>query len=197
MNAYFDRLDAAFAHLESAHPAATLAQAAGAPEQWDLDALDALPPPAAPPRVAEGPGLDPLTPISRYEAPPPVAVTEPIAPPAVAPSSPEARARSLPPKPAALPSLADAFAALLASEQGGPLSDVALTWPATPAAPTPPVPAPPAPVEITEELVEAVTRRVLDRLSDQVVRETVSDIVSKVAERLISEEIARIKDAIE
>ena len=58
-------------------------------------------------------------------------------------------------------------------------------------------PVPPPPAEITDELIEAVTRRVLDRLSDQVVRETVSEIVSAVAERLISEEIARIKAAIE
>jgi hypothetical protein len=38
---------------------------------------------------------------------------------------------------------------------------------------------------------------VLERLSDQVVRDTVADIVSKVAERMIAEEIERIKAAIE
>jgi hypothetical protein len=38
-----------------------------------------------------------------------------------------------------------------------------------------------------------VTRRVLERLSDRVVRETAADIVSKIAERLIREEIDRIK----
>ncbi len=238
LNEYFDRLDAAFANLESGHPPAAPTQVQGAPEQWDLDTLDSLPSvieplrssqPSAPAPI-EIPGshtLEPLMPVSRYEAPPPVAsfvapvpvaVTESPAPlgvvssdtehtagaPAIVPvvpqaaaAAPEIAARSLPPKPAALPSLADAFAALLASEQGDPLSDVALTWPATPPAPVPPAAAPPAAVEITDELVEAVTRRVLDRLSDQVVRETVSDIVSRVAERLISEEIARIKSATE
>jgi CheY-like chemotaxis protein len=239
LNAYFDRLDAAFANLESGQPSTAPAQLETTAEKWDLDTLGSLPPvretsrgsqpPAPVATEAGGPhSPEPLTPVSRFEAPPPVtsfaapvpvAVTEPLAPlsvvstgihnpgrppvtepavpPAAIPASFDSPARSLPPKPAALPSLADAFAALLASEQGGPLSDVAVTWPATIAPPAPLAPVAPAPVEITEDLVEAVTRRVLDRLSDQVVRETVSDIVSKVAERLISEEIARIKSAIE
>ncbi|HEY2152225.1 MAG TPA: response regulator, partial [Vicinamibacterales bacterium] len=235
LNAYFDRLDAAFANLESGQPSAVPAQVETAAEKWDLDALESLPPvretsrgsqPPAPvaPDMGGSHAPEPLTPVSHYEAPPPVAsfaapvpiaVTEPLAPlsvvstggehtgrapgaepPAAMPASSDTMARSLPPKPPALPSLADAFAALLAAEQG-PLSDIAVTWPATLAPPAPPAPAAPAPVEVTEELIEAVTRRVLDRLSDRVVRETVSDIVSKVAERLISEEIARIKSAIE
>jgi CheY-like chemotaxis protein len=239
LNAYFDRLDAAFANLESGQPSAVPAQAETTAEKWDLDTLESLPPvrdtsrgfqspaPVAP--EMDGPHApEPLTPVSRYEAPPPVAsfaapvpiaiteplaslsvvstgiehtartpATEPAVPPAAMPPAFDTTARSLPPKPAALPSLADAFAALLASEQSGPLSDMAFTWPATMAPPVPPAPVAPAPVEVTEDLVEAVTRRVLDRLSDQVVREAVSDIVSKVAERLISEEIARIKSAIE
>ncbi len=41
-------------------------------------------------------------------------------------------------------------------------------------------------------MIEAITRRVLERLSDAVVRQTVSDI----AERLIREEIERIKATI-
>ena len=49
-----------------------------------------------------------------------------------------------------------------------------------------------APV-VTDELVEQVTRRVLDHLSDRVVRETVAEIVSQIAERLVREEIERIK----
>ena len=39
-------------------------------------------------------------------------------------------------------------------------------------------------------------RRVLDRLSDRVVRETVADLVSSIAERLVREEIERIKASI-
>ena len=83
--------------------------------------------------------------------------------------------------------MADAFAALLAAEQGEAPSPAAGTWPAA---------SPPASAFVSDELIEDVTRRVLDRLSDTVVREAVADIASKVAERLIREEIARIKASI-
>jgi CheY-like chemotaxis protein len=104
---------------------------------------------------------------------------------------PAAPALQLPlPNPPPLPSLADAFAALLAAEQGEPSAAGAL-WPAT----APPVAAPP-PAAVSDEVIEAITRRVLERLSDTVVRDAVSDIASKIAERLIQEEIERIKAAI-
>ena len=48
----------------------------------------------------------------------------------------------------------------------------------------------------TDDLIEQVTRRVLDRLSDRVVREAAADLVSKIAERLVREEIERIKASI-
>ena len=86
-----------------------------------------------------------------------------------------------------LPSLADAFAALLAAEQGEPTPPVAPSWPVVAA----------APAAVSDDLVEAVTRRVLDRLTDhRVVRETVADVVSSIAERLVREEIERIKSSI-
>ena len=44
-----------------------------------------------------------------------------------------------------------------------------------------------------DDLVERVTRQVLERLSDRVVRDTVTDIVSRVAERLVRDEIERVK----
>ena len=94
---------------------------------------------------------------------------------------------TLPPPNAPLPALPDAFAALLASEQGMPATPADGLWPAAAAAPAP---------AITEEMLEDVTRRVLARLSDTVVREAVADIASKVAERLVREEIARIKASI-
>jgi CheY-like chemotaxis protein len=77
-----------------------------------------------------------------------------------------------------MPALADAFAALLTAEQWGssPADALAATAPA-----------------VTDDLVERVAARVLERLSDQVVRETVADLVSALAERLIREEIERIK----
>jgi CheY-like chemotaxis protein len=100
-------------------------------------------------------------------------------PPTTAPSESPTDAASLPP-------LADAFAALLAAEQRERSGSDAPLWPGTGQAP-------PA---ITEEVIEQIVRRVLARLSDQVVRQTVSDIVSATAERLVREEIERIKGAI-
>jgi CheY-like chemotaxis protein len=90
------------------------------------------------------------------------------------------------PHPPALPSLPDAFAALLAAEQvnGEPAADL---WPATPA---------PEPAAIGDDVIEEVVRRVLDRLSDAVVRDAVAEATSKVAERLVREEIERIKASI-
>ena len=81
-----------------------------------------------------------------------------------------------------LPPLADAFAALLAAEQTEPPSHGNSSWPGPPQAP-------PA---LSDELVETITERVLTRISDRVVRETVSTI----AERMIREEIERIKSTI-
>ena len=48
---------------------------------------------------------------------------------------------------------------------------------------------------ITDEVIEEVVTRVLQRLTDQVVRETVTSIVSQTAERLVQEEIDRIKNS--
>jgi hypothetical protein len=44
--------------------------------------------------------------------------------------------------------------------------------------------------------VEQVSRRVLEQLTDSVVRAAVPDIVSAIAERLVREEIERIKASI-
>jgi hypothetical protein len=84
-----------------------------------------------------------------------------------------------------LPPLADAFAALLAAEQSAPVASGAPAWPAGQ-----------APAAVTPDLVEQVTRSVLEQLSDRVVRETVRDVVTAVAERLVREEIERIKSSI-
>jgi hypothetical protein len=46
---------------------------------------------------------------------------------------------------------------------------------------------------ISEELVDAVTRRVMERLSTQAVRDLVASTVLEVTERLVREEIERIK----
>ncbi len=100
------------------------------------------------------------------------------------PAAPVGRA----PAPAAgvLPSLADAFAALLAAEQQAEAPGTAPLWPAVAAAPA-----------LNEDALEAIAQRVLRQLSDRVVREIVTDVVSAVAERLVREEIERIKAAVE
>jgi CheY-like chemotaxis protein len=51
-------------------------------------------------------------------------------------------------------------------------------------------------VVMTDELIERVSRRVLEHLSDAVVRETVTDMVHATVERLVGEEIERIKSNI-
>jgi CheY-like chemotaxis protein len=90
------------------------------------------------------------------------------------------------PAPVALPTMAEAFAAFLAAEQNDARPGAAPAWPTIA----------PAAAEITDDVIEQVSRRVLDRLSDRVVRETVTDLVTTLAERLVREEIERIKATI-
>ena len=94
----------------------------------------------------------------------------------------------------ALPSIAEAFAAILAAEQHEVTPDVAPGWPIFQVAPPAPV-APPT-IEITDDLIERIASRVLERLSDRVVREATVEIITGVADRLVREEIERIKAAI-
>lgn len=148
---YFDRLDAAFANLDQ-----TRSKSEGAP--------------ASPSRPS------PLT----YASPQAdfahagTLVDETVA---SLPTPTEPPLSSSPPAPE-LPSLDEAFAALLAAEQGA--ADF-----------TPPV-AGGAALAITDQIVEEVTRRVLEHLSDRIVRETVADIT----ERLVRQEIERIRASI-
>jgi hypothetical protein len=81
------------------------------------------------------------------------------------------------------PSLADAFAALLAAEQGlaAPQSSVPRLEPMQPARVAAPV--------VTDEVIEEIVGRVIARMTDQTVRET----VLSTAERLVREELERVK----
>ena len=81
--------------------------------------------------------------------------------------------------------IADVFSALFAVEQGEP--------DATPLRLASPQPTP----VITDELVDEIARRVLQRLAPNAARDVVRQVVSEVAERLIREEIARIKSAVD
>jgi len=194
---YFDRLDAAFSTLDTG----AVLGSQQPPVIPDLDA----PPPAGSQAAFGGlgdalAGWDPDisgsssagTPIIE---PPPIELswTMPPAPetpppvftlPADAPSAPSAAAAappvaerqaaaqapsSMPPAP---PTLVEAFAALLSAEQGRPFS-----------------PAAQAHIAVDERTIEVITQRVLERMSDRVVKETVVDL----AERLVREEIDRIK----
>lgn len=99
-----------------------------------------------------------------------------VAPP---PAAADVALRSVSQTPA--PSLTDAFSALLAAERrSGPVPQAMIAH--VPVASIPP-----------DELVERVVRRVMDRLSETGLREAVAAIVSTTAERLVREEIERIK----
>jgi CheY-like chemotaxis protein len=179
---YFERLDAALAGLGVAparpsQPAASEPPESSAPPAIDWFAPGAESPAAAVFGDATGPAVD-------ADGAPAVAT------PATSsdwPASMETEASGTSTSPSrespALPSIADAFAALLEAEQRDRLPASAPPWPA------------PAPSD--DALVEKVTRRVLAQLSDRVVRETVAEVVSQVAERLVREEIERIKAAMQ
>ena len=111
-----------------------------------------------------------FTPPPSFSAPPATQSAPPA--PAAAPSAPAPHAASsVPSAPVQAPSLAQAFASLLAAEQG----QVAPMQQGSP--------------QVTDDVVDQVTRRVIDKLGDRSVR----DIVLEVAERLVREEIERIK----
>ncbi|MCA1583543.1 MAG: response regulator [Acidobacteria bacterium] len=78
-------------------------------------------------------------------------------------------------------SVADAFTALLAAEQGESGAPVEAASPSE---------------DQVEVLISEVARRVAEQLGTAAVREHVDRIVSEVAERLVREEIARIRGAV-
>jgi len=186
---YFDRLDEAFSNETPAQAGA----AAAPPPPSSTPALPAPMPPSHDTTVDFG-GWDipvetkatrqPAAPPPMSVAPPPlhpVPAPEPVSLSATVPTLPaepvSASAPTLSPVPAA-PALADAFAALLAAEQQ---MGTALGAPAQPAASAAPA--------MSEDEIEQIVRRVLARMTEDTVRTTVLD----VAERLVREEIERIK----
>jgi CheY-like chemotaxis protein len=175
LDEYFDRLDAAF--REFGRGPAPVAESGEPP-----------PAPAAPSPLgstARGGSIEEELARWEDESPARPAASAAAAPASGGTTSSATSAAAVPvaASPAAAPPpLAEAFAALLAAEQsGGALG---------------PLPAPGVSgVVVTEELVEQVTRRVLERLADRVVRETVGEVVARVAERLVREEIERLKQS--
>jgi CheY-like chemotaxis protein len=185
---YFDKLDAAFAKMGSAQAAA---QSASADSDQGVPTLDrVLAQPVAPPidlPVANPPVA--LTPLPSAIAAPPVEPAE--SPSTIAPGAPPAASgfgRKDGPDVASGVSrkgdrtvIADAFSALIALEQGEPgAKPVRLTTESA------------QPV-ITDALIDEVARRVLERLAPDAARDVVVQVVSEIAERLVREEIARIR----
>jgi len=168
---YFDQLDTAFANI--AAPTVPAAQTAATSPTFSTFAPAAAAPPDDAVAIEESPALE--LPLS-YASPAP---TEPVA---------AAPVQVSPPPPAApavareLPSVAEAFAAILAAEQHEE-SAARPVWPSSPAAAQGPS------AEIGEAVVEQIVERVLSRLA-------VGDQVTEVAERLVREEIERIKASI-
>ncbi len=126
------------------------------------------------PAPAPAPAAYTAPPAPAYSAPPPAAQTAP--PPARAHVAPPAPVYTPPPAiavhGASMPSLAEAFATLLSAEQGLRIAPSGIG----------------API-VTDQMVDEIVRRVIARMGDQTVRETVLD----VSERLVREEIERIK----
>jgi CheY-like chemotaxis protein len=219
---YFDRLDAAFDNLDAqlsgtatkpatAPPTRPPAAAETAPKdpvfevdnEWfpndprgsasvaaPVEPAAAVPPPApappapapqaaAPEHVPEpAPAVAPVEPVALLEpAAPVVAPAAPVVAPAAPVLAPVPLAEHLTLVPSG--AVADAFESLLAAEQGE-------------------APEPQAPViEISDEIIERIATRVAEHLTDGVLIETVTEIVSGVSERLVREEIERIRSRAE
>lgn len=189
LDSYFAQLDAAFATLAEGRPAEPPSGGAAAESLLSIDwfgGTSTPAPPEAPPTISSHAELVEARPSATSGRP--EAVEGRAQGPATAP---ELEAFDVS-QPAPLPSLSDAFAAILAAEQHEPMPPTAPVWPASPSS---------APQStgggLPDEAMEDITRRVLERLSDRVVRETVADLVSGIAERLVKEEIERIKASIQ
>jgi CheY-like chemotaxis protein len=171
---YFDRLDAAFAARGPGRPAPPAEPAAGRDDHAAGTRVPTIE------DVLSGASLR-----SSVEAPGHGRVAPP--PPEPPDASPTLTPAPAPPAQSSTPpvrgnAIANAFGLILAVEQGeldpaaariGPISGV----------------------EITDELVERVTSRVLQKLAPETARNLVAEIVSDVAERLVREEIERIRKA--
>ena len=191
---YFDRLDAALATFNP--PAAAPPPPApeldlkkpevdeAAPQVLAIAEHLAVQPPASILAPEPEPPPTPIKVVAHLEPQEPVEPHEPVEP-------------QEPRVPKSVPSIADAFSAILAAEQNA--LGVRPEWPtpsSQPQAAAPSAPSAPAEIAITDELIERVARRVLEQMSDRVVKETVTTLASETAERLVREEIERIKAAV-
>ena len=176
---YFDRLDAAFAELggEADRDRRSRSDMRDDYDGRDVPTLESLLAVSSGTSPAELPLPESRVPVELAEYEPVMQHTTARPPSAVKESLQPKEGRSL---------VADMFAALFAAEQGEAV---------TPAAPYQASHPAPGPVAVTDGLVDEVTRRVVERLAPDAANELVAQIVSEVAERLIREEISRIKAA--
>ncbi len=177
---YFDRLDAAFAELGS-DPDRDRRPRTDTRDDYDgrdVPTLETLLAVSAGSEAEEIPVPQPPLPVESSEYAPGRQRVAPAASNPVRESAHPAEGRNL---------VADMFQALFAAEQGEAPMPVATYQPARAAAT--------APAMVTDSLVDEVTRRVVERLAPNTANELVGQIVSEVAERLIREEISRIKAA--
>jgi CheY-like chemotaxis protein len=218
LDEYFDRLDAAFANISpqggeapapKRQPEPTVRHE-GPVQPSDLDWFDSPSPPAS--HAASAEQVSPrqparaeaaMQPAAAPEAPtepvpatfasPPVAPAWPLPQPApieppdspavIAPQPAEPRARVIRvPAADSGSSIADAFSALLAVEQGEPGAVPVRLAVSNDTAP------------VNDEVVDEITRRVVERLGPDAARDLVADVVSRVAERLVRDEIQRIRN---
>ncbi|MDO8794244.1 MAG: response regulator [Vicinamibacterales bacterium] len=191
LDEYFDRLDAAFATLSGVSMPShdRPGDEASFDDRLDVPTLDHLLasdygtlPSSAIDLPLHTPTVTPFTP-KPFVAPPSVEPPDvtPTRAPGPAERPPQAERHTPAPSATSDRIVADAFTALLAVEQGEPgAAPVRLT-----AAPAEPV--------ITDAFLDEVVRRVVERLSPGAARDVITDIVSEVAERLVREEIERIR----
>lgn len=169
----FDRLDAAFARLGSegdTHEPARTRDRQDYAAGFDVPTVDSL--------LASAPLHDiPAAAVTRAPLPP--VVETPTHAETQAPPSPPAVDTSLP---GGRNVIADVFSALFAVEQGEADAAPIRLAPSQASAPV-----------VTDELIDEVTRRVVQKLAPGAANDMVAKIVSEVAERLVREEIARIK----
>jgi CheY-like chemotaxis protein len=163
-------------------PPAFASARAPSPPQTSMPAPSLTPPPApsATPPPAPTPAPMPVQAAPSPSAAPPmppassVPPPSPVASPIVPPAAPPAHEASATPSTSSVPSLAEAFSALLSAEQSRAISPSAVTGQG-----------------LSNAALEDIVRRVVARMSDEAIRDTVVDI----AERLVREEIERIKGA--